>query len=252
MNTPTMRKLAVSLAIGLFTSAVLADDVPFWQKALKWISGSTNETTVPTMTMDRHMQMSLKAQRQPGDAARAERIVAEARLALERYADVATAERDGYRAFAPTGRLGEEVHYTSIKFGGMENEHPDWSQPGSLLYRRTAQGMKIVGVMMTAPNQAGPAELDVRAPLSVATWHRHVNFCGEPKNTPKEELAAPRARFGFEGTIDSEANCQAAGGYWIPVAFGWMTHVYPGRDGRRLVGRRAHAPGGARALTQWQ
>ena len=236
MTASNTRTLAVSLAIGLFASAALADDVPLWQKALKWISGSTNETTVPTMTMDRHMQMSLKAQRRPGDQGRADRIVAEARLALEHYADVGTAERDGYRAFAPTGRMGEEVHYSSIKYGGMENDHPDWSQPGSLLYRRTPQGMKIVGVMMTAPNQAGPAELDARAPLSIATWHRHVNLCGEPKNTPKEELVAPRARFGFEGSIDSQAECQAAGGYWIPVAFGWMTHVYPNETGAGLWG----------------
>lgn len=236
MNRSPLRKLAVSFAIGLFTAGALADDVPLWQKALKWISGSSNETAVPTMTMDRHMQMSLKATRQHGDAARAERIVAEARIALERYADVATAERDGYRPFAPTGRAGEEVHYTSIKYGGMENGHPDWSQPGSLLYRRTPQGMKIAGVMMTAPNHAGPAELDARAPLSIATWHRHVNFCGEPKNTPKTELVARRARFGFEGSIDTEAECQAAGGYWIPVAFGWMTHVYPNETGAGVWG----------------
>ena len=242
MTRSNIRTLAVSLAIGLAAPAALADDVPLWQKALKWISGSTSETAVPTMTMDRHMQMSLKSPRRPGDAARAERIVAEARIALEQYADVATAERDGYRAFAPTGRIGEEVHYTSVKYGGVENDHPDWSQPGSLLYRRTPQGMKIVGVMMTAPNRAGPADLDARAPLSIATWHRHVNFCGEPRNTPKSELAAPRARFGFEGSIDSEAECGAAGGYWIPVAFGWMTHVYPNEAGAGVWGGETMHP----------
>ena len=236
MSTSRTSRLAVALAFGLLSSAAHADDVPLWQKALKWISGSSNETTVPTMVMDRHMQMSLKPERRPGDAARADSIVATARLAIERYADVSVAERDGYRAFAPTGRMGEEVHYTSIKYGGMENDHPDWSQPGSLLYRRTPQGMRIVGVMMTAPNQAGPAELDARAPLSIATWHRHVNFCGEPKNTPKAELVAPRARFGFQGSVDSEAECLSAGGYWIPVAFGWMTHVYPDESGAGVWG----------------
>ena len=182
------------------------------------------------------MQMSLKTPAQPGDASRAEVIIAAAKNVLVHYSDVATAERDGYKAFAPTGRMGEEVHYTSVKYSFQEGAHPDWSQPGSLLYRRTPEGLKIIGVMMTAGNEATVADLEARAPLSIATWHRHVNFCGEPKNTPPIDLVAPRARFGFEGSIDTEADCQSAGGYWIPVAFGWMTHVYPNEIGAGVWG----------------
>jgi hypothetical protein len=34
-------------------------------------------------------------------------------------------------------------------------------------------------------------------------------------------------RFGFEGKIHDSASCESAGGSFIPLAFGWMVHVYP-------------------------
>jgi hypothetical protein len=32
---------------------------------------------------------------------------------------------------------------------------------------------------------------------------------------------------GPQGSIHTEDACKAAGGLWIPVVFGWMTHIYP-------------------------
>lgn len=33
--------------------------------------------------------------------------------------------------------------------------------------------------------------------------------------------------FGPQGGIHTEQACKQAGGLWIPVVFGWMTHIYP-------------------------
>ena len=60
------------------------------------------------------MQMSVRRDGRPDDSARADAMVAAARRVLERYADVTKAEAEGYRAFAPRGVLGEEVHYTNM------------------------------------------------------------------------------------------------------------------------------------------
>ena len=34
-------------------------------------------------------------------------------------------------------------------------------------------------------------------------------------------------RFGFTGTIADAASCEAVGGNFHPLIFGWMVHVYP-------------------------
>ena len=87
--------------------------------------------------------------------------------------------------------------------------------------------MKAVGVMYTADVRATTEELESRAPLAVAEWHRHIQICGWPTGTARADFDGPNARFGFAGSIHTESACDSAGGYWIPVAFGWMTHVYP-------------------------
>jgi hypothetical protein len=127
--------------------------------------------------------------------------------------------------------MGEEVHYTAYRYARREQRHGqpqvDYRQPGSILYRRTSEGMKAVGVMYTAPQDATPAQLDAVAPLSIATWHRHVDFCGGRKGLPTSEQFGPHAQFGPKGSIHTEEACRQAQGLWIPVVFGWMTHVYP-------------------------
>jgi hypothetical protein len=70
-------------------------------------------------------------------------------------------------------------------------------------------------------------DLDATAPLSIGTWHRHVDFCGGPQNLPLDEQFGRHARFGPQGNIHTEEACNQAHGLWIPVVFGWMTHGYP-------------------------
>lgn len=223
--------LTATMAIACATPATA--QVPGWVKFIHWISGDSDRTDVPIMTMGDHMQMSRKAVPHSGDAERADRIVAAAREVLRRHPDVASAQRDGYRPFHETGVLGEEVHYTSIGYGYAESKHVDYLHPGSLLFRRTQGGLVPVGVMYSAPGRATAAELDAAAPLSTATWHRHVDFCWPAGPNAKAEATDPR--FGYAGTIHTQSACAAASGYWLPLAFGWMTHVYP-NDRARVWG----------------
>lgn len=196
-------------------------------KLVRWISGETSDTLVKTTMMGPHLQISVRQQPKERDEAQAQAVLAGARAAMVTYQDVKVAERDGYKVFAPTGQMGEEVHYSNFWRGASEKNGLDLERPGSLLYRRTPTGMKIVGVMYTAKPDASPAELDLRVPLSIGVWHRHVHFCGWPDGAPRSDYEGPAPRFGYFGSIADEAACTAARGYWIPVALGWMTHVYP-------------------------
>jgi hypothetical protein len=90
--------------------------------------------------------------------------------------------------------------------------------------------MEAVGVMYSAPQNSTPQQLNAIVPLSIATWHRHVDFCGAPSNLPFAERFGPHAPFGPQGSIHTEEACKAAQGLWIPVVFGWMTHVYPNAE----------------------
>jgi hypothetical protein len=224
-----MKSLKIVLLLGLLYSltAVLAQQFPLWERLLRYYGGKTDDTPVPSMKMGDHMQMSLKGKPQSGDEQRARRIVAAAGSVVAHYSDVNTALRDGYKPFHPTGKLGEEVHYTSYRYNRLEQRQVNYDHPGSILYKRTPEGMQAVGVMYTAPQDSTPEHLNTVAPLSIATWHRHVDFCGGPRSLSREELFGPHAQFGPQGSIHTEEACKAAHGLWIPVVFGWMTHVYP-------------------------
>jgi hypothetical protein len=223
-----MKKTLLLLVVILTICAGIASaqQFPLWERILKHYSGTSDETSVPSMKMG-HMQMSLKREAAPGDAEHAAEILSAAAAVLSKYSDVETALRDGYKPFLPTGRIGEEIHYTSRRRRRLEQQHIDYGRPSSLLYKRTADGLKAVGVMYTAPTDATPDQLNTVVPLSFATWHRHVDFCGGPKTLPNSEQFGPNARFGLRGSIHTEAECSAAQGLWIPVVLEWMTHVYP-------------------------
>jgi hypothetical protein len=220
-------KIILLLCLICSLAAVRAQQFPLWERLLHYYGGKTDDTAVPSMKMGSHMQMSLKGKPKPGDKERAKQIVAAARSVVAHYSDVNTALRDGYRPFHPTGKLGEEVHYTNYRYGRLEQPNVNYDHPGSILYKRTPDGMKAVGVMYTAPQDSTPEYLNAVAPLSIATWHRHVDFCGGPRSLPLKELSGPHAQFGPLGSIHTEAACNEAHGLWIPVVFGWMTHVYP-------------------------
>ena len=184
------------IALSACATVTVAQEFPLWERLLSHYSANTDETPVPSMKMGRHMQMSLKGDSAPADAARASQVLAAASEVLARYRNVETAVRDGYKPFFPTGRVGEEIHYTNYRYRRQEQQHVDYTRPGSILYKRTAVGLEAVGVMYTAPADASPEQLNAIAPLSVATWHRHVDFCGGPRTLPASDQFGPEARSG--------------------------------------------------------
>jgi hypothetical protein len=40
-------------------------------------------------------------------------------------------------------------------------------------------------------------------------------------------MLAKNSKFGLNGSITTEAACDAAGGTFLPHIFGWMVHMYP-------------------------
>ncbi len=211
------------------------------------------------MGMDAHMVMTPSRPATSADIERAHEILSTLRKVLADYRDSQTALDQGYQIFLPT--VPQDVyHFTDYLAAQQEyagNFNP--SSPGSLLYSKNARGEYVlVGAMYSAPPDSSPQQLDALIPLSVARWHAHTNIC-LPKGITLNDLlrgdigearmdmpgmmpvgASPEAsnlnrrlgfladgRFGFTGKIATAPDCEAAGGHFIPQAFGWMTHVYP-------------------------
>ncbi len=120
-----------------------------------------------------------------------------------------------------------EYHFTNYGHGFLEAFTFDPARPTSLLYRKTADGYELVGAMYTMPKRASEEQLNERVPLSVATWHLHTNLCMPPRD---ERKTADYTKFGLHGSITTQDACDAAGGKFRPVVFGWMVHVYPYED----------------------
>ena len=152
-----------------------------------------------------------------GDEQRAQRIVAAARSVVAHYSDVNAALRDGYKPFHPTGKLGEEVHYTNYRYNRLEQRHVNYDHPGSILYQRTPEGMQAVGVMYTATQDSTPEHLNAVAPLSIATWHRHVDFCGGARTClSKSKWGRTRSLAPKHG---AEWTCR-----WTPIPMTMQSH----------------------------
>lgn len=174
-----------------------------------------------------HMLMTVHATEQAGDRARADAIVAAAKQVMAEYPTIAAAEKAGFKKFLPGINLPIE-HYVN---DGNAREawlgHFDPLRPTALIFERDGDALRIVGIMYTASGDADRDDLNSRVPLSFGTWHRHVNLCKAPAGTPLGDRFGPTARFGFQGSIDTRTACEAAGGTFIPVMFGWMVHVWP-------------------------
>jgi len=165
------------------------------------------------------------------DSARAAAIVVAARAALSQYADVKVAERDGYYRSMP--RLEDQpiYHYNStLNFSAAARGEFDVTKPVSLLYKKDGQaGLKLIGAMYATGESTAPEKLDALLPISMAHWHEHVNVCS-PSPTPFRNTRTIDAAAVFwmrlYFSITSAAECDAAGGRFMPMEFGWMAHVY--------------------------
>lgn len=175
--------------------------------------------------MGPHMKMTALRPVQPGDQLKAEQILHSAREAAEKYQDYKIALADGYKIFLPSVPQ-KMYHFTNYGNAFYARNHFDPSRPTSLLYEKSGDGYKLVGVMYTAKKGADEEELNSRVPLSIAQWHAHVNFCAPPRGR-KQEATMHDPTFGFSGSITTKEACDAAGGKFYPQIFGWMVHVYP-------------------------
>ena len=173
-----------------------------------------------------HMRMTAPRPQTAADVRRASEIAKELRAGIEKYKDYRAALNDGYKIFLPNVPQ-PEYHFTNYANGFLEAFTFNPSRPTSLLYKKTADGYELVGAMYTMPKRANEEQLNERVPLSVATWHLHTNLCMPPR---AERKTADYSKFGLRGSITSQETCDAAGGKFHPVVFGWMVHVYPFED----------------------
>ena len=173
-----------------------------------------------------HMYMTTLRPPQPGDRQKADTVVAAAKTAMEPYKDYRRALANGYHIFLPNIPQ-PQYHFTNYANTRDAAQTFDPLKPGSLLYKKNADGgYTLVGAMYTDRVTATEDELNERIPLSIARWHQHVNFCKAPFGQGAAYFG-PNAKFGLMGSINKREDCQAAGGVFIPHAFGWMVHVYP-------------------------
>jgi hypothetical protein len=173
-----------------------------------------------------HMHMTAMRQQSLGDLQRAIEIAEQLRAGIEKYKDYQVALNEGFHIFKPNVPQ-KEYHFTSYKNGFLEAFTFYPSRPTSLLYKKTANGYELVGAMYTMPKRATEEQLNERVPLSIASWHLHTNLCMPPLG---QRQGADWTKFGLRGSITTQDACDAAGGKFSPVIFGWMTHVYPYED----------------------
>jgi hypothetical protein len=184
--------------------------------------------------MAKHMAYTSSRPLTVADSVRAAHVVNELRQAIVKYRDVKVAEADGYKMFAPQMKNQPQYHFTK-GWNAIRNQRGfDPARPTSLLYKKNSRGeFELVGAMYTASKGTSEEDLNARVPLSIAHWHRHVNWC-IPKRNAKErwyETKDGRPVFGPLGVATRE-ECDTAGGRFIPQAFGWMLHAttFAGND----------------------
>lgn len=210
-------------------------------------STAAHEAMAGHMTSGPHMRMTPARSRTTADSVRAMAIADTLRRALAKYADPAVAERDGFKLFAPQVKNQKTYHYTKWQNGLAEAFRFNPAKPTSILYTRdsTSGKLKLAGAMYTMPRRASPAQLDKRVPLSVTEWHLHTNLCVPKKGQEERWLEQKDGKqlFGLQGTIVTQDGCDAAGGKFHDVVFGWMVHanVFAGTDLKSIWGHEESA-----------
>ena len=178
--------------------------------------------------MSRHMQTTPKRVATHDDSTRALAVVAELRRAIAKYKDVTVAERDGFKMFLPNVKNQRVYHLTNTRNAFKEAFRFDAEQPTSLLYKRAPDGqLMLIGAMYTMPRRAGLEKLDERVPLSIAQWHRHVNWCLPKRGETERWMERQNGRpiFGPESPIGTKAACDSVGGDFHESLLGWMIHA---------------------------
>ncbi|MEO8337301.1 MAG: hypothetical protein ABI664_20150 [bacterium] len=177
---------------------------------------------------DLHMEMSPKRAATAADSARAATVAMQLRAALAPYRDTIAAVKDGYRMFMPQVKEQKIYHFTNNWRAVQEAFRFDPVKPTSLLYKKAPDGQFVlVGAMYTAPKRFGAEKLDARVPISVARWHKHVNWCVPRRGDTERwlERMDGQAVFGPDSPIATKAACDVVNGVFHPSIFGWMLHA---------------------------
>jgi hypothetical protein len=186
--------------------------------------------------MSKHMAYTTLRPETAADKTRATSIVTALQCVLTQYQDYHSAEADGFKPFHPELKQ-KVVHFTKNWYGLKAAFTFNLAEPTSLLYERPAiGGYKLIGAMYTDRKNASEDQLNERVPLSVARWHRHINLCFPARGTDMK--SADWTKYGFNGSIASKEECDAAGGRFYTQVFGWMVHVYPWEQNPTLVWAR--------------
>jgi hypothetical protein len=181
-----------------------------------------------------HMYVTPLRPEQPGDKEKARAVVDAVTSTMEKYKDYRKAIADGYLQANPEVKQ-PQYHFNNEAYARAADAHFDPSKPTSLLYISTpTQTFKLEGVMFTARPNATEDELNQRIPLSVAHWHKHINFCTAPADRVKE-YHGDHPKFGMFGSIHTREACEAEHGTFMPTVFTWMIHVFPYEDDPREV-----------------
>lgn len=186
-----------------------------------------------------HLDLTPVRKLAPSDSIRAARVAAELRRGIAKYKDVSVAVADGFRMFAPQATEQPVYHYIHATRTMREAARFEPTEPSSLIYRKRADGsLELYGAMYTAGVRATLEELNSRIPLSVARWHRHVNYCFPTQRRRIAETRDGKPLFGPVGILSTRAECEAAGGEYTPQLFGWMVHanVFAGTDPKAIWG----------------
>jgi hypothetical protein len=181
-----------------------------------------------------HMDITPQRPKEPGDEEKAKAVVAKVKASIDRYKDYRKALADGYVIANPKLKQ-PQYHFMNQANTREADIRFDASKPTALLYRRTPMlEYKLEGVMFTASPDATEDELNERIPLSIARWHRHVNFCVAPEDRAKEYFG-DHPKFGMFGSIHTKEACEAERGTFHPYVFTWMLHVFPYEDNFKEV-----------------
>lgn len=210
-------------------------------------SGSPMHGHAASANAQLHMEMTPALRATAADSARAAKIAAELRVALAKYTDTTAAVADGYHMFLPGVKTQKVYHFTNNWRAVQEALRFEPTRPTSLLYRKDSTGkLVLIGAMYTAPKRFSYEQLDARVPLSIARWHKHVNWClpkrGETARWAEQGNGAPV--FGPESPVATKGACDAVGGRFMPTVFGWMLHanVFAGDDPASIWGDEHAGP----------
>lgn len=185
--------------------------------------------------MMKHMELTPTRPPTRDDSVRATRVVAELKQGIAKYQDTAAAVAAGFKMFLPDLKTQKVFHFTNYGQAFKEAFRFNPAEPTSLLYERRSDGkLHLVGAMYTLGKNASLDRLNDRVPLSIARWHKHVNWClpkkGDQARWSEQKNGKPL--FGPESPVATKAECDAIKGDFHPNVFGWMLHanVFEGSD----------------------